>query len=97
MAPVLLYGGTLMGFPAVVGALFGDLAGPDASRAMGFVNVFFSGGQMRGPFLADMVIDATATVGPALTVAAAVSTIGGVAGLIVARRLVAVSPAAIGG
>ncbi len=97
LASVLLYGGTLMGFPAVVGALSGDLAGPDASRIMGFVNVFFSGGQMLGPFLAGMVIDATGTVGPALTLAAAVSTVGAAAALIAARRLVAVTPAAIGG
>ncbi len=81
---------------SVVGARSGDLAGPDASRAMGFVNVF-SGGQMLGPFLAGMTIDATATVGPALTLAAAVSIVGGAAALIAARRLGAVTPAAIGG
>lgn len=89
LAAVLVYGATVMGFPAVVGALCGDLRGRAAARAMGFVNFFFSAGQMLGPLLAGVLVDATGTVAPALMLAAAVSMLGAVGALVAARRLAA--------
>lgn len=85
-AGVALYGATVMGFPAVVGALCGDLVGPArASVAIAFTNVIFALGQTIGPTVAGAVLDATGALQGALFTGAASALLGMVTCLISAR------------
>jgi MFS family permease len=87
-AAVALYGATVMGFPAVAGALCGDLVGPArASLAVGFNNVVFALGQTIGPAAAGAVLDATGSLGGALLTGAAAATLGIATCVVAARRM----------
>jgi MFS family permease len=85
-AAVVLYGSTVMGFPAVVGAFCADLVGAaQASAAIGLVNVFFALGQALGPLAGGWVIDVTGSVAVALIGGAVLAIVGGAGSLVAAR------------
>jgi predicted MFS family arabinose efflux permease len=85
---VVLYGGTVMGHPAAMGALCGDLVGAArASAAIGVINVLFGTGQALGPVVGGMVLDATGSLSAVLVAAAAVSLVGGLGALLAIRTV----------
>jgi len=85
---VALYGTSVMGFPAVAGALCGDLVGAArASLAVGFNNVAFALGQAIGPTAAGAVFDATGSLQGALLTGAGSAALGMTTCAIAARRM----------
>jgi MFS family permease len=71
---VVLYGATVMGVPAILSAIAGDVVGPArASAVIAIINVFFGLGQTIGPIVAGAIIDATGSVRTAFLLGAVVS------------------------
>jgi MFS family permease len=84
----VLYGATVMGFPAAVAALCADLVGPArAAAAMGFTNIAFATGQALGPLVAGLIIEASGSVAPALALGGALSLAGSLGAVRLARLL----------
>jgi predicted MFS family arabinose efflux permease len=83
-----LYGATVMGFPAAVGALCADLVGPArAAAAMGFTNIAFATGQALGPLVAGLAVDATGSVAAALALGGVLALGGSIGALGLGRSL----------
>lgn len=87
-AAIVLYGATVMGFPAILSAIAGDVVGPArASAFIAIVNVCFGLGQTIGPLAAGAIIDATGSVRTAFLLGAVVSLVAA-AGAVAAAALV---------
>lgn len=73
----ILFGLTAWSIPAIMAAACGDVVGPRlAPAALGFVTLFFGVGQAAGPTVAGAIADATASLQPAMLLAAGVALAG---------------------
>ncbi len=82
-ASAILFGLTAWSIPAIMAAACGDYGGPRLAPAvLGSITLFFGIGQALGPAVGGRIADVTGSFAPAFFLAAAASTLGALASLV---------------